>query len=457
LAKRKIAGRKPGATTAVVSKTVTVPPVMRPVRREAALFFLALALVYIACPIITSSDSHFVIPTALSIVRHGDANIDEYAQRFHETPWAVWRKDQHTWNVYPIGVPWMILPAVWLADRTASVLGRDFEALVIQKSPLFLELVLASTITASAATVLFVFARRRLSLPRSLLISALFALGTPAFSSASRGLWSHGPAMLLLSTAVLLYDSLKDREFRKAALLGLVCGYSYSVRPSNMLLMVGFAVLIALTALHHLPWYACGAILGLSPFFVFNLMVHGIWTPPYYALTQGVIFAGPLAPFKTLYGLLLSPSRGLLVFSPFLLAVLARVWPPNLRLMPFTRLEFLLSLLALAWCYGTAKWPLWWGGGSLGPRLLCDLLPCVFVLFLPVVANLSLDRSRGVFVLTSIFVIAGALSIAIHLRCATSTAVALWNATPIGIDQRPERAWDWSDPQFLRGLGSVPW
>jgi len=40
----------------------------------------------------------------------------------------------------------------------------------------------------------------------------------------------------------------------------------------------------------------------------------------------------------------------------------------------------------------------------------------------------------------------------IHSRGARTMDVYLWNVSPANVDQNPARLWDWSDPQFLRGL-----
>jgi hypothetical protein len=81
---------------------------------ETALFFLFVFTIYVACPIVTSGDSRFVIPTALSILRHGDADIDEYSHQFNEASWAFRTANGHNWNVYPFGVPLLSLPWVWM-------------------------------------------------------------------------------------------------------------------------------------------------------------------------------------------------------------------------------------------------------------------------------------------------------------------------------------------------------
>jgi hypothetical protein len=135
--------------------------------REALLFSVVLFAVYVASPVISSGDSHFVIPTALSIERHRHAYIDDYKGQFSEAPWAVIKENGHFWNVYPIGVPFLVTPLVWTVDKVYWLFGKDLEAAAIRKSPMFLELVLASLLTATAAGLLFYHIRSRLSLQRS--------------------------------------------------------------------------------------------------------------------------------------------------------------------------------------------------------------------------------------------------------------------------------------------------
>ena len=82
-----------------------------------------------------------------------------------------------------------------------------------------------------------------------------------------------------------------------------------------------------------------------------------------------------------LAGLLLSPSRGLLVFSPFLAmslwgAVLAWRRAEFASLRPIT----LATVLLLA---VESRWFDWWGGWGFGYRRIVDLVPMLVVLIAP--------------------------------------------------------------------------
>jgi hypothetical protein len=59
-------------------------------------------------------------------------------------------------------------------------------------------------------------------------------------------------------------------------------------------------------------------------------------------------------------------------------------------------------------------------------------------------------RETPRFVPAAAFAVVLAASVVIHSRGALSVAVHEWNANPLDIDKHPSRAWDWSDPQFLR-------
>jgi hypothetical protein len=418
---------------------------------EASLFFLFVYVVYVVSPIVASGDSRFVIPTVVSILRRGDANIDEYSHQFKEAPWAIRTENGQHWNVYPIGVPLLSLPWVWLLDQTNRLRGIDFEASVLGRAPLFEELLIASLFTAAAAALLFLIARKRLSMPRALLLGSAFAFGTSAYSSASRGLCQHGPSMMLLAAAVLLFQKLPDWQSPGAMVLGAVAGFSYAVRPTNLIVPLGFGCLVAIRHRARLAPYLVGALAGVLPMLLFNHIAFGTWMNHYYRMLQTSVTIG-LPPVKPALAVLVSPSRGLFVFSPFLLLVFARLLPPVLRRKPPSALEILLAVSCLVWWVGVSKWPWWWGGGSYGPRLFSETALYLVILMIPLIEEMSLAESAGRRLLAVAFAATFTLSVGIHFRAATVYAPWDWNNTPVSVDQSPERVWDWRDPQFLRAL-----
>jgi hypothetical protein len=131
-------------------------------------------------------------------------------------------------------------------------------------------------------------------------------------------------------------------------------------------------------------------------------------------------------------GVLVSPSRGLFVYSPvllFSLAGIALVWRRGPALWRALSLGVPLVIVAIA------KWLTWWGGHSWGPRLLADITP-ILCFFLYPVTHL-LDRRRLV---KGVFVVLTLWSIAAH-------ALGAWLY---------DRRWDtWATEQTLTRLW--PW
>src|SRR5208283_2153035 len=84
------------------------------------------------------------------------------------------------------------------------------------------------------------------------------------------------------------------------------------------------------------------------------------------------------------------------VFCPFMLwlvrLVLRAVKYFRVR-HPLSKLEVMLAVLRVAWWVGVTRMSNWWGG-SLGPRLLCELMLCAVVLLIPVVRELSLTNGQ---------------------------------------------------------------
>jgi hypothetical protein len=187
--------------------------------------------------------------------------------------------------------------------------------------------------------------------------------------------------------------------------------------------------------------------LVLVPFVVFNWTVYGAPLSPYY---RGAHTFGVGGLLEAMIGNLLSPGRGLFVFSPVLaFAVLGIIM--RLRARDRNELDgWLVGILVLHWIAVSSISP-WWAGDSFGPRFFSDVLPYLVYFLAPVVAYLSW-AGPGRRALTAAFATTLLASVVIHGRAATSRQGYAWNGHPVHIDEDPGRLWDWSDPQFLRGF-----
>lgn len=417
---------------------------------------------FVAAPQKVRSDSIWVVPTALSLLLRGDLDLDEYRTTCERLPHGCSEINGHLVSDFPVAPA--LLTAVPLGafelglalvrplavrvpglDRAVSRWERHRDAVGDLDLAFFdvTENLVASGCVALGVALFFLALRRSTQQGPAWLhwaAAATLALGTGAFSTASRVMWQHGPAMLCCCAALVL---LTFAPTRAAALgLGAVLAAGYTCRPTMALLGVLVVALVGVTRPRQLPLVLGGGALVVGAFVALNQATLGMALPPYFVASR----LEPLGPsvVEALGGNLISPSRGLLVFTP--LALLAPLGARVPAREPFAarRLELtLLVWLAAHWLV-ISTFPHWWGGHAYGPRFWAETSPAVVWL---AARALGAKPSRGLLGVAAALALTG---IAIHTRGATSTRPWRWNDTPINVDDAPARLWDWSDPQFLR-------
>ena len=291
----------------------------------------------------------------------------------------------------------------------------------------------------------------------ALAAAAVYAVATPTWAVSSQGLWGHAPAQLGL--AVALWTLLRHETGRwGAAVAGLAAGVMVASRPSTGLVAAILAVFAALSRERAGPPFilALGAVLASVA--AHNLAVFGSLEGGYaelhrtHAEYHGVASAWNASVGEGLLGVLVSPSRGLFVYSPVLL------FPAGGLLVWLVRRRgdlLAYAAVAVAAAIGTiALFSVWWGGHSFGPRLLADVVPALILGLVPIWP--AVWRSR---VLRSTLFVAFILSVLVEVVGAfhfPSSRDVDWNTSPKDVDFAHERLWDWRDPQLLRLLRNGP-
>jgi hypothetical protein len=368
---------------------------------------------------------------------------------------------------YPLGPVVVALPAVLAAE----VLGIDLRGRVAAgRSFAAWESTLASMVVAATTVVLFLVARRRLgrTVPAAAL-AVVFAFGTSAWSTASRALWQHGPVMLLFSLALLALVDAPGGPRRvesdaadatgtarppvstpRLIAAGACLGAAVWCRPVGVVALVVFAVGAVLRYRRRGLWLAGSGLVPIALLAVVGAVAFGDPNPMRYPqtprFTLDVVARGLAAS-------LVSPSRGLLVFTPVVLVAGAAV-VIGVRRRTFGDLETGALVAALALVGAAACNPVWWGGYAYGPRLLTDLLPFVLVVCLPLAAcwpTTVHDLTPARVGALAIVGVLAAWGMLVHARGALVEETWSWNSNPVSIDADPDRAWDWSHPQFLAG------
>jgi dolichol-phosphate hexosyltransferase len=286
----------------------------------------------------------------------------------------VWHSNE-PYAYFGLGVSILLLPFYGLG----SILGGDGSRFIVLYGPL---------ITALTAWVLLRLLRELgASLSRAVIIALIFAFGTLAWHY-STSVFSE-PLVGLGITAAVYWLHRYERDARGRWLLaaGSATALTLLARFDSLLLVVAPVALYAVFQVVRARPSSrdrVAALFGFGAPVAVALAVN-LW---YDWLRYGSVFTvgsskalegGFSTPLWTgLYGLLLSPGDGLLVYVPVLLASAVSMRGFIRHARPIALL--LLSLLVLRLLF-YARWS-FWDGRDWGPRFLIPLLP---VLLLPLI------------------------------------------------------------------------
>lgn len=425
-----------------------------------AIFFLGIGAVYFSSPQTTPlSDSIWSIHIASSIIHQGNTDLDEYKELIAQRNYFMVDRPEgeHLHSGFPLGTPLLAVPIVFVIEKIVQpFLSFDLYEHIRQTQDdvvISMELFVASFIAVLACGFIYAIALLTLSRTRALFVVLLFAFCTPMWSTASRALWQHGPSVLMLSIALYLLLLARYKPWI-AQFVSLPLAYAYVVRPTNSISILLFTLFILVRYrpifLRYLFWASLIAI----PFFAFNFSHYHHLLSPYY-LPQRI---GNNPTFlEALAGNLISPARGLWVYSPIFLLSFYGIYL-KWKKSQLTGLDIvLIAIIFLHWI-AISSFPHWWGGHSFGPRFFTDMIPFLTYFLIPVVTEFSWNADLWRKNLCSLgFSILISISFFIHYRGATDPhAAILWNQAyehiTKDVDVAPSRLWDWSDLPFLRGI-----
>jgi hypothetical protein len=418
-----------------------------------AIFIAALAIYLSNGETISSFDAAPNSLFAFNLLEHGTIDFDRFRKSYFDAAGGgyafVEAPNGHLTSVFPIGTALVTFPvyvALYAVQRPPEISAPAFEP-ERQRD----EKLVAAIVAAASVVVFFLCARFVGNAAQAGIATLAFALGTETWMIGSQGLWQHGSVSLVLLAmvyALLSFSHVTSSAARYGwlAAAGILAGFLPVVRPTAVLFSLAAGVFVLLFCGRKCAPFFIGAVVGFAPGAAWN-----VWF--FHSLSGG--YAANLAQFDgslkdaagALAGLLVSPSRGLLVFTPLVLfSALGAVRAARQR-TPGARLLVLLAAASVVLTLSYAMFPIWIGGACYGPRFLTDTMGVAALLLVYVVPN----RLAGLG--ATAFVAAIAYSIAVQAAGAYSGAAGpLWNAVPIDIAREPSRIWQLSDSQIERNV-----
>jgi hypothetical protein len=388
-----------------------------------------------------SADNRFYVPTGMSLLERGDLDINEFGGAEPAAPFGsdyrVMRgSGDHYFNTYPVGTSLVVLPMIVIGNFIYDEIPDSFER--ARLIAIFAaRLLSAATVAGVYLLITLLSGRPRLGIG----IALVFAFATPHLGIHGGGLWSHTSTTFLSTIALGL---MVWRSGRYAGWSALPLCLGFACRPTIAFpgLILGLGLLM-----RDRRQFALFAALSLVMGLAFVGLSESMWgrvLPPYYTNHASLQRNG----YTAFVGTLVSPNRGLLIYSPiFIFALLGGVvaWRQKIPEFFFHRLCTLIVIVE--WVLASRNLQ-WWGGHSYGPRIMSEALVFAVPLLVPAWDWVVRRGRRMRLVLFSVAFASCIWGVMVEWRALVSTDVYFWNARP-DVDQNPDRLWSWKDWQIF--------
>jgi hypothetical protein len=395
-------------------------------------------------------DAKGALLTAQALIQDRSLRLEGY--KIRDMGWQFIRRNGHLYYAYPLGTPLIAAPFVLISLMTGADMQDEEQEYKTQKG-------IASCTVAAAAVLIFLIARCYCRPPMSILLTALWSLGSGIISTMGMALWSINFSVIFALVVFLIlarYYSGISRNMHPW-LLGMSLFAAYLCRPTACLLFLAVVVSLLSESRSNTCKVIAAYTLGFVALVVLSESEFHEPLPFYYNpqyLQSGQVRTA-IQWITAVYGLLLSPGRGLFVYQGFLVIVIIAVvlsW----RTVIVNKLALTAGGWLLLHFIVVSRWSMWWGGGSYGSRLLVDSFPAWIVLMV-VTFSIIEKQSRPIRMCAlTVCLLFGVTGVYIHsYQGLYNPYTWVWNEAP-GSNERsenrgqsPPNMLDWRYPQFL--------
>ena len=413
------------------------------------IFILAIVVYNLNMRPVASVDTIAASRMPFSILEYNDLYMDHYMNYYGDP--ILWpgqvlfsQSHDHYLSYYPIVTPLLVTPiyVVPYAGMKAVGVPVDMTSSAFRALVMMMEKFSASIIAAAGCVIMYMVARRLFRPDIALLTTLIYAFATETWAISSQGLWQHGVSELfmLLSLLVVLMNE-KKPAIRNYVFLGILSALYVFNRPLDSILILPIIAYVVYPfrkdTIRSIACYVLSAAAISLPFIAYNLYFFDSVLGWYDSAAAGMSLSNLSVG---LAGILVSPSRGLFVYTSIALLAIPGILYIRSVEDKRTRTLLYMSVIAVSlFLLAVGSYFEWWGGGCYGPRYLTDIVP-----FLAIFIGLFLNHAlAGNFHKLLIAVIALLIILSVIVQM-------------IGVFFYPNGGYKWDDEPGLHD-GSLIW
>jgi hypothetical protein len=443
---------------------------------ETILLFVFSLLVYLANgATISSGDTAPNTLLAFNLLENHTLHLDAFRESYLSTVsygkgyFFAEANNGHLTSAYPIGTaivtfPLYVIFYVYLKLTEYLSLPIDLTSVSFEVHRLFFEKLAGSITTAFTVSIFYLSLRLKFKRGLSLVTTFIFAFATNTWMTSSQGLWQHGISNLALVSTIfcLLRANRATKHHRNKWLIlaGIACGLLPGIRPTSAVYTIAAIIYSVFTY----GWQAIFLLWGLItavPSIVWNLYYFNNLVGGY---SSSHFFSESPYSFNNFIesslGTLISPGRGLLIFSPIVVySVLGAYQLCQRKYNQDDKLIACMSVAGFILLFSYFFYHFWWAGHSYGPRFMTDILPIFCYLISYYLENVFprlLPNYKIISFHLFVFITLGLFSTLVQLSGAFGYNVgAFWNAIPLNVDLYHHRLWDIKDSQIERNMRAL--
>lgn len=245
---------------------------------------------------------------------------------------------------------------------------------------------------------------------QTLLVTLIFAFGSINFAMFSQALWQHGVVELFTICALIsIFKYHTQQSPRWLFFAGVFMSVAFVTRPTALLIIFYLTLLMVsfFTSfkrfLVNFGYYFVGLVVPLLILIYINknmgISIHNngyasqllSW---YSKFPEGFI------------GMWLSPSKGILVYSPIFIFSLLGLWQATTNKGWAKRENFkfiVCGFIIISHTLILSIWKHWYGGYSFGYRMAGEIIPFLVLLIIPYIKSTYFEKTKKLFIILLIF------------------------------------------------------